>query len=245
MPAPRRFLGLPHRALRYLRIRWFDAGVGLLALVCVVIASWVLRPAIWEWQFSIWRELAARVGIAVTIEGLEMRWEQSFFVPSTRDVLIATVAFLLSTWLLLRSTFSPTVKGLFIVITLPVFLYSLVVWIQGDTALASLARTTPDWLLGEIYVWWLITGLYAIFVFPIPLALPVKLISLAGLLCMSVIWRTITPVIYMTAAVYSEGMFAIQAWMTLGPWSDFFYFVPLFSATLTLHKEGRLRDYRA
>lgn len=245
MLAPRRFLGMPHRALRYLRVRWIDAAVGLLALIVVAVLAWLVRAAIWQWQFATWRELASLVGIHPTFTATEMRWEQEFLIPTARDVLLTTAAFLLACWLVLKSTFPPAVKALFLVITLPFFLYNVVVWIHGHAALATLARTSPDWLIGEICLWCLIALLWAVFVFPVPVALLPKLISLVGLLGISIVWRTVAPFLYMTISVYTHGTFAIQAWMTLGPWMDFIYIVPFFSTTLALHKGGRLRDYRA
>lgn len=245
MGGQQRSLALPHRALRASAVNRFHTWTGGLLLVVVAPAAFLERDTIWQWQGHYWQEMATYFGIGAVISGTDFHWAQVFLMPTLTDVLLTSVAFFLTTWLVFRSTFPPTVKGFFAMVTIPLFLYALVVYLQGTPPGTALAHTGPEWLYGEVFVWCLIPLLYAFFLFPVPLALPVKLFSLAVVLAMAVVWRTATPVAYMLIAIYSQGLLAIPAWMALGPWSDFLYVIPMYAATLALYRGGRRHDYRA
>lgn len=243
MPS-RRSLALPHRALRASSVNRFHILVSIVAALFIEGCVLVFHSVIWDWQIATWSELLVRFGIVTSASGQVFGWEQQFLLTNWSEVLISSTALILVTWLVLRSAVIPMIKGLFVVITVPLFLYSLVVFLRGVAPAGVLDHIGPEWLYGEIVLWCLIPVVYALFVFPLPFSLIIKLASLVAVLIMSVAWRTATPVIYILIAVHTQGLFAIPAWMALGPWADFIYIIPVFSMTLTLYKGGRPDDYR-
>lgn len=243
MAIRQRSLALPHRALRASTVQRFHALVGLLAVTAVVVAAFLWHDHVWAWQISTWIEFTDRLGITATDAGLAFSWDQAFLMIDLGDAVILTVAVLGATYLVFRSNLNPTIKGLFVIITVPIYLYALVTFITGAPPVGALGHIGPEWLYGELVLWCLIPVLYALYIFPVPFSLPVKLASLLTLLAISIVWRTATPIVYIFVAVQSRALLAIPAWMALGPWADYLYIIPVFSATLVFYKGGKASDY--
>lgn len=240
-----RSLALPHRAMRRTRVAWVHGLVGVVAMVAVGVGAVRWREAIWAWQMQTWTESVAWLSISPRVDGYGLGWDQVFSMASLTDVLITSAMLILVTYLLFRSTVAPTIKGLFAITAVPLYLYTLVTYFTGRPPVGALNHLGPEWLVGEVIVWCLIPLLYAVLLFPIPFSLPVKLLSLVAILATSVAWRTFTPALYMVIAVYTQGTMALPAWMLLGPWADYLYVVPLFAVTLTFYRGGQASDYRA
>ncbi len=245
MQARRRSLAVPHRAMRATRVAWFHAAIGLVLVVVVLVSALHYRSAIWNWQLARWSETVSAFGIYPSIRGYGYGWDQAFSVASTTDVLLTSIMLILVTYLLFRSTAVPTIKGLFAITAIPLYLYVLVTSLTGRPPVGALNHVGPEWLIGEVVVWCLVPLLYALLVFPVPFSLWVKVLSLFSLLGISVAWRTFTPTLYILIAVYSQGTMALPAWMLLGPWADYLYAVPVFAVTLSFYRGGRAADYRA
>ncbi|MFZ5827029.1 MAG: hypothetical protein ACOY94_22265 [Bacillota bacterium] len=241
----RRSLALPHRAMRTTRVNRFHAGVGVLALGGVVATALTWYDAVWVWQMAAWSQFAARFGIYPSVRGYGYGWDQTFSLASLTDLLLTSVMLLLVSYLLFRSTVTPTIKGLFAITAVPLYLYMVVTYITGAPPVGALNHVGPEWLYGEVVVWCLVPLLYAVLVFPIPFSLPVKLFSLIAVLGTSVAWRTFTPALYILISVYSKGTLSLPAWMILGPWADYLYVIPVFAVTLSFYRGGSANDYRS
>lgn len=240
-----RSLAVPHRAFRATRVQRFHAGVGVLALIAIVLSALWWREAIWAWQMETWGQFVARFGIYPSVRGYGFGWDQVFSIASLSDVLLTSVLMLLVSYAVFRSTLVPTIKGLFAITAVPLYLYMAVTYLTGSPPVGALNHVGPEWLYGEVVVWCLVPLLYTLLVFPVPFSLPVKLLSLASVLGISVAWRTFTPVLYILIAVYSQGVLALPAWMLLGPWADYLYVIPVFAVTLSFYRGGKASDYRA
>ncbi|MGE5675411.1 MAG: hypothetical protein ACM3XM_16295 [Mycobacterium leprae] len=244
-PDRRRFLGLPHRAMRSSAVNRRHAWLGGFLLLVVVAVSYLWRTRIWLLQVTLWHEVALRFGISAYTDGTDLRWYQAFYLPTLLELVLIGVALLLTTWLLFRSTVVPAVKGFFVMIVTPIFLYQLVLYLTKTPPNEALTHIGPEWLWGELFVPGLETLLYAVFLYPLPMQLSIKFLSHLLLLCMTIVWRTATPIAYVYVSQRFQGLLSVPAWMVLGPWTDFLYIVPMFATTLALGKGGRPRDYRS
>lgn len=240
-----RSLAVPHRALRATRVQRFHAAVGVLALVVIVGAALWWHKSVWEWQLATWSQFVARFAIYPSVRGYGYGWDQTFSIAGSTDLLLTSAMVILVSYVLFRSTLVPTIKGLFAITAVPLYLYMVVTYLTGTPPVGALNHVGPEWLYGEVVVWCLVPLLYTLLVFPVPFSLPVKLFSLVTVLAISIAWRTFTPAVYILIAVYSQGIMALPAWMLLGPWADYLYIIPVFSVTLSFYKGGRASDYRA
>jgi|GEM_PF-6347929 len=240
----RRSLAVPHRAIRAARVQGAHATVGALALLLVVGAALTWHSLVWNWQMDTCSQFLSRFGIAIAPSGIGYDWDQTFVSATLSDLALSTVMIVLVTYVLFRSTVVPSLKGLFAITAVPLYLYVLVTYWTGKPPTGALNHVGPEWLVGEVVVWCLVAGLYATLVFPVPFSLPVKLLSLASVLAISVAWRTFTPALYILIAFYTNGMMALPAWMVLGPWADYLYIIPVFAVTLSFYKGGKASDYR-
>ncbi|MDI6705755.1 MAG: hypothetical protein QME73_05830 [Bacillota bacterium] len=241
----RRSLAMPHRAICYFAVKKAHIFAGIIALISIIGVITLLRKQIWNWQITTWKNITDLLGLDIIAAGYRFYWEQYFVILSWRQMVISTAIVILVTWLILRSPVVPTIKGLYLMIIVPIFLFCFVVFLVGEPPVGVLDHVGPEWLYGELILWFLIPLLYALFVFPIPFSLIIKLMSLVVILLMSIVWRTLTPIAYIVIAVFSKGLLAIPAWMILGPWADYLYVIPAFSATLCLYKGDKRDDLRA
>jgi len=201
---------------------------------------------VWGWQVATWTGLMKRFGITTFVLGKNFSWEQFYVMIDWPDMAVLSVLLFFLTWMVFRSPrLIPTVKGAYAVLVIPIFLYSLVVFLRNAPPAGPLGHIGPEWLYGELVLWCLVPLLYAVFVFPVPFSLSAKLSSLLIVLLMSIAWRTMAPVVYIMIAIGSQGLLSISAWMALGPWADYLYIIPVFAATLALYRGGRSDDYRA
>ena len=239
-----RSLSLPHRAMRASAVRGFHSAVGFMLFVVIVFLSLSFHNQIWDWQIFTWSALLKYFGLTAVVSGYSFGWEQRFLVYTAWQMGALTIVLLAAIWLTWHLDMGPTFKGFFMMISTPIYLYALVVFIYGFIPVGVLDHVGPEWLYGEIILWCLLPLLYAVFIFPIPMFLPAKILSLILILFMSVTWRSSAPLAYVMIAYCSKGVLAIPGWMALGPWADYFYIIPVFSATLYLHRGKSQDDYR-
>ena len=241
-----RSLALPHRGYRALSIKRSHTVVGLFACFTAAVSALLMRHIVWGWQVATWTGLMKRFGITTFVLGKNFSWEQFYVMIDWPDMAVLSVLLFFLTWMVFRSPrLIPTVKGAYAVLVIPIFLYSLVVFLRNAPPAGPLGHIGPEWLYGELVLWCLVPLLYAVFVFPVPFSLSAKLSSLLIVLLMSIAWRTMAPVVYIMIAIGSQGLLSISAWMALGPWADYLYIIPVFAATLALYRGGRSDDYRA
>lgn len=238
-------LDLPHRAQRYSAVNRRHVLVGLFILIALIYIFINNKIDIWNWQISQWINIVDYIGINVDVSGNWFGWEQYFIILTWKEMIISSILLIIITWIFLRLPLIPPFKGFFLIIAIPIYLFCFVTFMVGAPPVGVLDHVGPEWLYGEIVLWILIPFIYVLFIFPPPFSLAIKIISLITVMIMSIIWRTIASVIYIIIAVYSKGLLAIPAWMFFGPWADYFYIIPIFSATLYAYKGDRRNDIRA
>ncbi len=238
-------LALPHRAQRYSAVKKSHLFIGLLILFVILITFFLFRKEIWGWQTTQWKNLINYFSINVDVSGSWFGWEQYFIILNWKEMIISTILLILITWIFLKLPLTPPFKGFYLIIVIPIYLFCLVTFIIGKPPVGVLDHLGPEWLYGELVLWILIPLIYVLFIFPPPFSIGVKLLSFITIMLISIAWRTVAPVVYVLIAVNTKGLLAIPAWMLLGPWADYFYIVPIFSATLYAYKGDKRVDIRS
>jgi len=238
-------LALPHRAQRYSAVKKWHVLIGSIVLIAIVIIFLFYRKEIWSWQNSQWIGIINYFDIDVDVSGSWFGWEQYFIIPNWKEMIISTILLIIITWIFLKLPLIPPFKGFYLILVIPIYLFCLITFIVGVPPVGVLDHVGPEWFYGEIVLWILIPLIYALFIFPPPFSIGVKILSLITIMCISIAWRTVAPVIYMIIAVYTKGLLAIPAWMILGPWADYFYIIPIFSVTLFAYKGDKRNDIRS